>query len=65
MNDQVSKQTNESRVPVFSIDGKPLSPTTPARARKLVNNQQARPGRHDGRYCLHMTVAVGEVVPHN
>lgn len=51
------------RVPVFSVDGKPLSPTDPRQARLMVKRGAAI-GKHvGGVYQLHMTRVVGNQVP--
>jgi len=51
------------RVPVVSVDGKPLMPTTPAKARKLLRGKQAIGKRNKlGIFYLQMLRPVGDKV---
>ncbi|RJO63167.1 MAG: hypothetical protein C4542_00450, partial [Dehalococcoidia bacterium] len=51
----------QPRVPVVSIDGKPLMPTTPRKARLLMRDGLAKPRRNKlGLFYVQMTKAVGE-----
>lgn len=53
------------RVPVVSKEGKPLSPTTPARARKLIKCGVAKPKRDKlGNFYIQLTEPTGEEIPH-
>ncbi|MDA8336073.1 MAG: RRXRR domain-containing protein [Peptococcaceae bacterium] len=53
----------QPRVPVVSVDGKPLMPTTPANARKMLRDGVARPRRNKlGLFYIQMTRPVGTAV---
>lgn len=53
------------RVAIVSVGGQPLSPTTPAKARKLIKDKIAVPKRNDmGIFYLQLTRSVGTKVPH-
>lgn len=53
------------RVPVISREGKPLSPTTPAKARKLIKGGAAIPKRDKlGNFYIQLTRPTGEEIPH-
>ncbi len=53
------------RVPVVSKKGKPLSPTTPAKARKLIKGGIAKPQRDKlGNFYIQLTEPTGEKIPH-
>lgn len=45
------------RVRVFASDGSSLDPTTASRARKLIRDGQASPGRDDKGFFVTMTVS--------
>lgn len=50
----------KDRVPVVSIDGQPLMPTTPAHARIMLKDQVARPRRNKlGLFYIQMQIPVG------
>lgn len=54
------------RIAVVSIHGKPLSPTTPATARKLIQSGGAMPKRDRlGTFYLQLTTPTGEIIPHD
>ncbi|MHA2233088.1 MAG: RRXRR domain-containing protein, partial [Candidatus Hodarchaeales archaeon] len=48
------------RIPVISVEGHPLMPTTPAKARKLLRNGAAK-GHYNklGMFCLRLCTSVG------
>lgn len=53
------------RVPVVSVDGKPLSPTTPSKARKLIKGKAAKPMRDKlGNFYIQMLIPTGTNIPH-
>ena len=54
------------RIAVISMHGKPLSPTTPAKARKLIKSGGAIPKRDKlGTFYIQLTTPTGEVIPHD
>ena len=54
------------RIAVISMHGKPLSPTTPAKARKLIKSGGAIPQRDKlGTFYIQLTTPTGEVIPHD
>jgi len=54
------------RIAVVSLTGTPLSPTTPARARKLLRSGGALPKHNpEGIFYLQLTTATGTTVPHD
>ncbi|PSR21930.1 MAG: hypothetical protein C7B47_16995 [Sulfobacillus thermosulfidooxidans] len=54
------------RIAVVSMQGIPLSPTTPAKARKLLRNGEAIPKRDKlGTFYLQLTTPTGERIPHD
>ena len=54
------------RMAVVSVNGKPLSPTTPAKARKLIHHGGAIPKRDKlGTFYLQWTTPTGETIPHD
>ncbi len=54
------------RIAVISMDGKPLSPTTPAKARKLIKSGGAIPKRDKlGTFYIQLTTPTGETIPHD
>lgn len=53
------------RIAVVSMHGKPLSPTTPAKARQLLKRGGAIPKRDRlGTFYLQLTTPTGEIIPH-
>ncbi len=53
------------RIAVISIHGKPLSPTTPAKARKLIKSGGAVSRRDKlGTFYIQLTTPTGETIPH-
>jgi hypothetical protein len=53
------------RIPVVSKDGKPISPTVPSKARKMIRDGVATPKRDKlGNFYIQMNVPVGEEIPH-
>ncbi len=56
---------NQIRVPVVSVSGQPLSPTTPSKARKMLKSGVATPHRDKlGNFYIQMTREVGSIIPH-
>lgn len=54
------------RIAVVSMQGMPLSPTTPAKARKLLRRGGAMPKRDQlGTFYLQLTSSVGNAIPHD
>lgn len=54
------------RIPVVSMHGKPLSPTTPAKARKLIQSGGAIPKRDKlDTFYIQLTTPTGEAIPHD
>jgi hypothetical protein len=51
---------NNYTVPVISIDQKPLMPTTPSRARKLIKQKEATPFFKLGIFCIRLNKATQE-----
>ncbi len=53
------------RIAVVSMHGTPLSPTTPAKARKLIQSGGAIPNRDTlGTFYLQLTTPTGETIAH-
>ncbi len=53
-------------IAVISMHGKPLSPTTPAKARKLIQSGGAVPRRDTlGTFYIQLTTPTGEIIPHD
>jgi RRXRR protein len=53
------------RIPVVSFESKPLSPTTPKRARKLLKDNIALPKKDKlGNFYLQMVKPTGAIIPH-
>ncbi|MCL6557509.1 MAG: RRXRR domain-containing protein [Firmicutes bacterium] len=56
----MSKESKQARVPVVGMDGKPLMPTTPAKARKMMKDGLAKPRRNKlGLFYIQMLRPVG------
>ncbi len=54
------------RIAVVSVHGKPLSPTTPAKSRKLIHSGGARPHRNKlGTFYIQLTTCTAEHIPHD
>lgn len=53
------------RVAILSVNGQPLSPTTPAKARKMIRDKIALPKRSTlGIFYIQLTQPVGSEIPH-
>lgn len=58
------QSVHAARVPVISVDGKPLSPTKPKKARAMLEGGVAKKIFIDGHFALQMLREVGSVIPH-